>query len=134
VSDVDAASLAALLDECRAELTAAVDELERSRAAHRTVESLLLAVLDHVPVPFVVVDAEGRLRAVSAAAQETWGAQLGDLAAGVRPLGDAGVPELCRVAVEAGHVPAATVPPGFDAALLHEPGTDTRYVAVWGAS
>jgi nitrogen fixation/metabolism regulation signal transduction histidine kinase len=133
VTEVDTESLAELLDDCRTELAAAVDDLERTRAAHRTVESLLLAVLDHVPTALVVVDAEGRVRAASARAASAWGAQVGDLAGGVPTLGAAGLAETCRRSIEAGRVDGA-VPDGFGAAVLDEPGTNQRYAIVWGTA
>lgn len=129
--DADVTTLVALLDECRAELATAVDELQRSRAAHRAVESLLSAVLDHVPAPLLVVDAEGRVRAVTAAAERAWGARLGDLAAGVPALRRTGAAEVLHAAVEAGHLAGRSLPDGLAAAVVEEPGTGVRYAAVW---
>lgn len=126
-------SVAGLLDDVRMELAAAVEELERSRAAHRRVESVLLAILEHVPIPVVVIDDGIRLRAVSSAAESAWGASLEAPASSVEALHDAGLPEMARTALETGHVDQSAVPGGFGAALLEEPGTAQRYVVVWGS-
>lgn len=133
MTEVGVDSVAELLDDVRMELTAAVDELERSRASHRRVESLLLAILEHVPVPVVVIDDGIRLRAVSAAAESAWDASLEAPASSVEALHEAGLPEMARTALEAGHVDRSVVPDGFGAALLEEPGTGQRYVVVWGS-
>jgi PAS domain-containing protein len=126
LTEVDAAELAELLDDVRRELGDAVDELDRSRAAHRTVESLLLALLEHVPVPIVVVDRDLRVRAASAEAERQWGVALD------RPfLGTDGLAEACRAAAEAGYVAAGSIPEGYGAAMLDEPGTGERYIAAW---
>ena len=90
--------------------------------AHRQVESLLLAVLEHVPLPVVVVDRDERLRATSASADEVWGAQLDAPLAGVASLRD--LAPVARAAIEQGTVAPQTVPDGFGAAVLDEPGTD----------
>ena len=123
--------LAALLDDVRRELGDAVDDLARSQAAHRRVESLLLAVLEHVPVAIVVVDAELRVRAVSAAAEQAWGATLDRPLSGLDTLDDAGLVEAVRAAFDTGHVTDASLPDGFRAALVDEPGTGARYIAIW---
>lgn len=133
MTDSDVDTLAHLLDDLRRELGSAVDDLERSRAAHRRVESLLLAVLEHVPVPVVVVDGELRLQAVSAAAEQAWGAQLDAPLAG---LGDrlGGIAGACQEALEAGRVAGDGLPEGLAAAVIDEPGTHARYVVVWPTS
>ena len=126
MTDLDAGELAELLDDVRRELGDAVDELDRSRAAHRRVESLLLAVLEHVPVPLVVVDRDLRVRAASAEAEREWGVTLD------RPfLGADGLADACQAAVDAGYVAAGSVPDGHGAAMLEEPGTGVRYIAAW---
>ena len=126
MTDLDAGELAALLDDVRRELGETVDELDRTRVAHRAVESLLLAVLEHVPVPVVVVDADVRVRAVSAAAERHWGAALDRPLVGVDGLGDA-----CRACFDAGYVAPESIPDGYGAAMLEEPGTGVRYIAAW---
>lgn len=131
VTDVDAGSLVPLLDDIRRELSDVVDELDRTRVAHRRVESLLLAVLDHVPVPVVVVDQELQVRAVSAAAEQAWAATLARPMSEAGPLDDQRVTEVCRTALATGHVTPDAVPEGFGAAVLEEPGTAARYVVVW---
>jgi PAS domain-containing protein len=131
MTEVDENELTTLLDDVRRELGEAVDDLERSRAAHRAVESMLLAVLEHVPVPLVIVDGELRVRAASAAAEEAWGASVDAPVSRLDELDDAGVVDVCRAAIESGHVAASSVPAGFGAALLDEPGTSARYVVVW---
>jgi PAS domain-containing protein len=131
MTEVDDSELATLLDDVRRELGVAVDELERSRAAHRAVESMLLAVLEHVPVPLVIVDGELRVRAASSAAEAAWGATVDAPVSGLDELDDNGVVDACRSAVEIGHVAASSLPEGFGAALLDEPGTSARYVVVW---
>lgn len=129
MTDVEPADLASLLDEVRRELGTTVDELDRSRAAHRRVESLLLAVLDHVPVPIVVLDDELRVRAVSAAAERAWGATVDAPASAVDELG--GAVETCRQAFELGYLSDPAVGADLHAAMLDEPGTGARYIAVW---
>lgn len=131
MTDLSQTELVTLLDEARRELGATVDELDRSRAAHRRVESLLLAVLDHVPMPFLVVDEELRVRAASATAESSWRATLDGPLSGLDALHAAGVDAVCRAAFEAGHIAAGAVPEGFGAALVEEPGTGVRYIAVW---
>ena len=128
MSDLD---LASLLDDVRRELAAAVDDLARSRAEHRKVESLLLAVLEHVPVPLVVVDPELRVRAVAAAAEQAWGATLDRPLSALDTLDDAGLVGAVRAAFETGHVDQDAVPAGFGAAIVEEPGTAARYIAIW---
>jgi PAS domain-containing protein len=128
VSDLE---LASLLDDVRRELGDAVEDLARSRAEHRRVESLLLAVLEHVPVPIIVVDAELRVRAVGAAAEQAWGATLDRPLSSLDALDHAGLVEAVRTAFDAGHVQAASLPDGFGAALIEEPGTGARYIAIW---
>lgn len=124
--------LAELLDELRSELGAAVDELERTRAAHRSVETVLSAVLDHVPTPVVVVDDELRVRAFSAAAEAAWDVRLDVAASSSDTLHGAGVVEALRPAFGAGRVDE--LPPPFAAVVVVEPGTDARYAVVWSAS
>lgn len=131
VTDIDVAELTSLLDDVRRELGDAVEELDRARVAHRTVESLLLAVLDHVPVSVVVVDERLRVRAASSAADRAWGASVDAAMSGLDALDDAGVVDACREAFETGHLTSASIPAGFGAAMLDEPGTDARYVVVW---
>src|SRR3990170_5234168 len=99
MTDLDPDALTALLDEVRRELGAAVEELERSRAGHRQAESLLLAVLDNVPTPVVVVDHDQRVPAASAAAEGAWGSRLDAPLSAVEALREAGLDETCRVAV-----------------------------------
>ena len=128
MSDLD---LASLLDDVRRELGETADDLARSQAEHRKVESLLLAVLEHVPVPRVVVDADLRVRAVSATAEQAWGATLDRPLSALDTLDDAGLVESVRAAFDTGHVVDAAIPDGFGAALVDEPGTGMRYIAVW---
>ena len=130
--EVEDGELAALLDDVRRELGEVVDELDRSRDAHRRVESLLLAVLEHVPVPVVVVDSDLRVRAASAAAESMWAATLDRPIAGLDAFEGSGLGSALRAAFDAGYVAAGSVPGGFGAAMLEEPGTGARYIAVWG--
>jgi nitrogen fixation/metabolism regulation signal transduction histidine kinase len=129
--EVEDGELAALLDDVRRELGEVVDELDRSRDAHRRVESLLLAVLEHVPVPVVVVDHELRVRAASAAAESQWGATIDRPIGGLDAFDRAGLSDTVRAGLDAGHVPVTAVPDGFGAAVLDEPGTGNRYITVW---
>lgn len=131
MTEVEPAELATLLDEVRRELGETVDELDRSRTAHRRVESLLLALLDHVPVPIVVLDDELRVRAVSKQAESVWGASIDGHVGGLEELDGGGVVEACRTAFEVGHVAPSTIPEGFGLAMVEEPGTGVRYVAAW---
>jgi PAS domain-containing protein len=131
MTDLEPAELASLLDEVRRELDETVDDLDRSRAAHRRVESLLLALLDHVPVPVVVVDEDLKVRAAGAAAEAAWGATLDGPLSALGALEGAGVPDACRAAFQVGHLAAGSVPGGFGAAMIDEPGTGMRYIAVW---
>lgn len=131
MTTADVSELATLLDEVRRELGETVDELDRSRAAHRRVESVLLVVLEHVPVPIVVLDDELRVRAASKSAEAAWGASLDAHASGVDDLDGGGVVEAARAAFEAGHRAPHTVPEGFGMAMIEEPGTGVRYVAAW---
>lgn len=131
MTDLHRAELTALLDDVRRELADAVDELDRTRAAHRRVESLLLALLEHLPIATVVVDEELRVRAASSAAESSWGASIDAPVSGIDALDDAGVVAALRAGFETGHVPAGSVPAGFGAALVSEPGTGVRYIAVW---
>jgi nitrogen fixation/metabolism regulation signal transduction histidine kinase len=131
VTDVEGGELAALLDDVRRELGQVVDELDRSRDAHRHVESLLLAVLEHVPVPVVVVDQELRVRAASTAAESAWGATLDRPVAGLDAFDGSGLNGALRAWFDAGYVAAGSVPDGFGAAMLEEPGTGVRYIAAW---
>jgi hypothetical protein len=124
----DVHELGSLVEDLRLELHAAVDELERSRAAHRQVESVLLGLLEHLPVPLVVVDGEERVRVASAAAESVWDVQLDAPVAGVPALRD--LAGAMRAALHDG-VQQQALPDGFDAAVLDEPGTDARYVVVW---
>src|SRR5688572_30330422 len=105
------AELSTLLDDVRRELGSTVDELERSRSAHRQVETLLLAVLEHVPSPIVVVDGDNRVRASSASAEREWGVQLDAPLPGTDPLGD--LAGAVRRGVEEGAVPRDAIPAGF---------------------
>jgi nitrogen fixation/metabolism regulation signal transduction histidine kinase len=134
MTDLDPDALSGLLDDVRRELGSAVDELERSRAAHRQAESLLLAVLDHVPTPLVVVDRDQRVRAASAAAEGVWGSRVDAPLGAVEVLRDAGLDETCRVAVAEGHLARDAVPDGFGVAVLDEPGTGARFVVLWSSS
>ena len=131
MTEVDEGELAAVLDDVRRELGEVVDELDRSRDAHRRVESLLLAVLEHVPTPVAVLDADLRVQAASAAAEEAWGAVLDRPVAGLETFDDSGLSDSVRAAFDAGYVAAGSVPDGFGAAMLEEPGTGVRYIAVW---
>lgn len=131
MTDLDRSELTALLDDVRRELADAVDELDRTHAAHRRVESLLLVLLDHLPVATVVVDEELRVRAASAAAELSWGATIDGLVSGLDALDGPGVVGALRAALEAGHLPAGALPSGFGGALVTEPGTGIRYIAVW---
>ena len=123
--------LATLLDEVRRELGETVDELDRTRAAHRRVESVLLVLLDNLPVSVVVLDDDLVVRAASKAAEASWGATVGAHASGLEALDSPGVVETCRTSFEAGHVAPGSVPEGFGAAMVEEPGTGIRYVAAW---
>ena len=131
MTELDDGGLAELLDDVRRELGEVVDELDRSRDAHRKVESLLLAVLEHVPTPLAVVDAELRVRATSAAAESAWGTVLDRPVAGLDTFDGNGLGTALRSAFEAGYVAAGSVPDGYGAAMLEEPGTGVRYIAVW---
>jgi hypothetical protein len=131
LSDVESGELRALLDDLRRELGEVVDELDRSRAAHRRVESLLLAVLDNVPTPIIVLDDSLRVRAASASATATWHVSLDAMATGVEELDRGGVVEACRAAFESGHVTSGSMPVGYGAAMIEEPGTGVRYITVW---
>lgn len=134
MNDMAGSTLSELVDDLRRELAFANEELERSRDAHRRVESLLLAVLEHVPVAVVVVDDDQRVRAVSTEAERQWDARLDAPASSVDALHAAGLAELCRNAVETGAFEYARVPRGFGAAMTDEPGTDRRYIVVWSSS
>lgn len=130
MSTTESGELVELVDQLRQELAAAVDELDRARDAHRRVESLLLALLEHVPVPLVVVDRELRVRAATAAAEGAWGADLDRPLSALEGL-DAGVVAACRTGVEQGIVRPGDVPDGYGVALLSEPGTGERYATAW---
>ena len=132
MNDGDVGALADLLDDVRRELSSAVDELERSRAAHRTLETLLLATLEHVPVPVVVVDREHRVRAASAAAERAWGAQLDAPMSTAAGLAGEPVADAVSVALDEGKIDGHAMPEGFSAALIEEPGTGDRYLVVFG--
>ena len=131
MTEVDEGELAAVLDDVRRELGEVVDELDRSRDAHRRVESLLLAVLEHVPTPVAVVDSELRVQAASAAAEESWGTVLDRPVLGLEAFEGNGLGDAVRAAFDAGYIAAGSVPAGFGAAMLEEPGTGVRYIAVW---
>ncbi len=134
MTDLDDDALSGLLDDLRRELTVANEELERSRDAHRRVETMLLAVLEHVPLPLVVVDVEQRVRAVSAAAEVAWDARLDAPVGGVAGLREGRVDELARAVADTGALDPGAVPDGFGAALVEEPGTAARYLVVWSSS
>ena len=131
MTEVEEGELATVLDDVRRELGAVVDDLDRSRDAHRRVESLLLAVLEHVPTAVAVVDADLRVQAASAAAEAAWGTVLDRPVAGLTTFDDSGLADAIRAAFDAGYVATGSIPDGFGAALLEEPGTGVRYIAVW---
>lgn len=129
MTEVERPELASLLDDVRRELGATVDELDRSRAAHRRAESLLLAVLEHVPAPIVVVDEELRVRAASAEAERCWGTTLDVPVSAVPALSAAA--DRCRAAFEDGDGVPPTLGDHLRAATIDEPGTSNRYIALW---
>jgi hypothetical protein len=111
-----------ILDMTR-ELDVALDALEASMSAHRTLESVLLAILANVPLALVVTDRE-RVRAASTRAEETWGARTGTRVAVL--------PDEVRRAVQAalGGTGGGSGDPGLRTAVVDEPGTGERYVLV----
>jgi hypothetical protein len=108
-------------DELSRELATALDALEASMAAHRALESVLLAILDHAPVTLVVTDGH-RVRAASKPAEQHWSAKTGTSLAAL--------PEDVRRAVDAKLTGSGDAPAGLETALVEEPGTDQRYVLV----
>ena len=116
------------LERATEELETAVAELHRAREAHRRVESLLLTVLEHLPVGVVVVDPQLRVRAASAYAQERWSVVLD------RRLDDAQVPSPIRTAIDATiRTGQRTSIIGAGAGELVDPGGGARYVVGWGS-
>lgn len=130
MNPVETGELLGLLEELRGELASAVDELDRTRDAHRRLESLLLAVLDHVPLPIVVVDGELRVRAAAASAEDRWHAAPGRPGSALQGV-PAGALDACRAALDQGSVRHGDVPDGYGVALLSEPGTAERYAVLW---
>lgn len=116
-----------MLSAVAEELESAVAELQRCRDAHRQTESLLLAVLDKLPVSLLVVDESRRIRAASTHAHEQWEVELD------RPFHAFHVPDAVRAVIEstlAGGQRSSVSGAGA-AALEH--GDGDRYVIGWEA-